>query len=261
MGKLRTALVVGLLAGATLTAEAQTETQLGDIYSRASSAMVVLKCAFRGQQANRSITGQAVCIDKAGTFLTFALDNRVRPEHIVRCRIVVPGHAGRNVAAKLLWTDAETGMAFIQASEAHNWSAVKFVRNANLAVGQKVFSVGLMPNDPSHAPCVAVAYVSAVLRVPELLVYVTGGKLTGVGSPVFTADGRAVGLVGRQPFLSHQLAANRKFTEVGLKNRQESAFFTPADEFAHVLEHPGRRKLPWFGALSVQGVGFTPEDA
>jgi serine protease Do len=100
-----------------------------------------------------------------------------------------------------------------------------------------------------------------VVRVPGRLVYVSAGKLTGVGSPVFDSTGRAIGMVGRQQlFLSFQTATRKGVVPLPLKGVQETSFFVPVEEFVGALRRipdPKKkpRRLPWMGILKFDGVG------
>ena len=93
----------------------------------------------------------------------------------------------------------------------------------------------------------------------------TGGRLTALGSPVFNADGRAIGLVSPQRFLSYQTVLNGRVTNISLSGQDETAFFMPVDEFAHVLlsipASPAQvRRLPWIGVLNFSGVAKEAAD-
>jgi S1-C subfamily serine protease len=97
------------------------------------------------------------------------------------------------------------------------------------------------------------------VRVPGPLVYVTGGKLTNVGSPVLTADGTAVGIVLQQLPNVVDIRSQGGGGSVVLTDQRESSWFTPVEEFAQVLKNrpvAGKRP-PWLGILGLQP---HPED-
>ena len=140
---------------------------------------------------------------------------------------------------------------------------MRFAGSSDLAIGQAVASAALMPGDAANTPQVGLAYVAALRRIPERVYMVTGGGLTGVGSPVFAADGRAVGLVTRSIFLDYQMATQQGTGNVALAGLQESVAFLPAEEFAFALQDIPRggtvRRPRWLGVLRVSPV--APDQA
>ena len=265
-----TMLVVLSAAGA---APGQTDTAkwLAEVREQTVGSMAMVICTLTDEVAPpRILSGVGYCIatrkpqqERLGVLLTTALDPRTRPEMLKDFKLVLPGRPGKTLKARLLGIDPETGLSFVEATEPHTWKVMKFVR-VEFSVGQQIASVGLMTPKPDyHEPCLGLACVSAQMRMPEPLVYVTGGELSGPGSLVFTAAGgdRAVGLVIQQPYVDHQMLAGRRTTTVGLRSQQSSAFFMPIQEIAHILQpipSPGKpRQLAWIGVLNFQAVSET----
>lgn len=265
-----TMLVVLSAAGA---APGQTDTTkwLAEVREQAVGSIAMVICTLTDEVAPpRILSGVGYCIatkktlqGRLGVLLTTALDPRTRPEMLKDFKLVLPGRPGKTLKARLLGIDPETGLSFVEATEPHTWKVMKFVPMEFL-VGQQIASVGLMTPKPDyHEPYIGLAYVSAQMRMPEPLVYVTGGELSGPGSLVFTAAGgaKAVGLVIQQPYVDHQMLAGRRTTTVGLRNQQSSAFFMPIQEIAHILQpipSPGKpRQLAWIGVLNFRAVSET----
>jgi len=137
------------------------------------------------------------------------------------------------------------------------WQPVRFATTAGATVGKQVFSVGLLDGWLGFEPYLGAAYVSARVRVPGPLVYVAGGALTNIGSPVFAADGTAIGMVTVQqlPKVVNLQSGGGSGSAV-VQDTRESTCFLPVDDFAHVLAKdtrpvPGKR-LPWIGVLGFQ---------
>jgi serine protease Do len=257
------ALGLVLLACTPLVAQAGTSKFLADLEAKNSGALAVVKYTVEIETGNRSVMGQAICIlnDKGmGVFLTTAIDSRMRVESLKDFQLVTPGTDGATIKAKLLGVDPWTGMGFVQATEKRDWQVVKFSPTSKLTLGQEVGSIGLMMGDPSFPIYVGDAYVSCKIREPGDLVYVTGGRLTGICSPVFATDGQAIGIVGNQPFLGYQVPNQQGQTmNMQMRSQQESAFFTPVEEFVQVLATPpsdGKiARLPWLGINKFEAVG------
>ena len=120
---------------------------------------------------------------------------------------------------------------------------------SKLAVGQQVVSVGIMAGDGNRTTYFGTAFISALMRMPGPLVYVTGGKLTNVCSPVFGADGKGVGIVLRQIPLTYQSEAFQR--PLPLTGAEETAFFIPTAEIIKAVKKEniptGIRRSPWIG--------------
>lgn len=252
------AFCVALLLAVPALTQAQTSKMLSEVAAKASGSLVVVKYTVTLQTGDRTGAGQAVCIAANGVFLTTSLDSRMRVEQLKDFELVLPGSEGKTLKAKLLGIDPWTGLGFVQCTEKHEWQVVQFSRTSQVKLGDQVASVGLMMSDPALPVYVGTAYVSSKLRVPNDLVYVSGGRLTGACSPVFTADGRAVGIIGRQLPLAYEAPTERGMTPLQLLSQQETAFFTPVEEFVHVLmsiPSDGKvARLPWLGINKFEAV-------
>ena len=260
--KRRIALGLVLCLALPVAAQADTAKFLASVTAKASGAVAVLKYTVKLETGDRTVLGQAICVgekDGIGVFMTTALNPQMDVGMLTDFELTTPGVDGKTVKAKLLGIDPWTGLGFVQATEKHTWQYVTFSTKSNLALGQQVASIGLMMGDPSRPVYVGTAYVSAKLRVPGELIFVTGGRLTSTCSPVFAADGQAIGIVGRQLYLSFQTPTRRGTAPIKLRSQQESAFFTPVEEFVHVVQDPpleGKAsRLPWMGVNKFEAVG------
>ena len=243
---------------------ADTSKEMSDAYDRGMGALVHLQGMSSRAGMEQGFEGMATCVatsrDGFGVFMTLSLDPGLSPETLKDLKLITPGLKGKTIQAELIGIDALTGIGFIQAKAKHTWTVIRFSGRANLKVGQPVVSVGLLGRSAGFVPYVGSARVSTFLRAPEKLAYVSGGTLTGVGSPVFAGDKVAVGIVGRRQFYSlYAMAGDRGARNVSLRSTQETSYFTPAEEFADVLQRIGALRSnprpPWLGVWQVQGVG------
>jgi len=267
------ATIAAALFAITCSAATADERQevLQNIFKQASGAIAVVRCTVEGDLGNTTIAGQGICIGhdrERGLFITLAMGPRTQTDSIKDLRLTVPGLGGKDFPAELLGIDPETGIAFLRVGQARRWNVVQFASKAAVSPGQQVVSVGLMSESVGSVPYLGDARVSGILRVPEKQVYVTAGRLTNTGSPVFAADGRAIGIIGRQVPLSYTMGTDRGPVHVMMLGDQEAAFFLAVDEFAHVLDKekipssPKQvRRLPWLGVGDFSGVGKDQADA
>jgi S1-C subfamily serine protease len=264
MKKTAWVLVVVALAVPGVARGDATSEALAAVAKKVDGATALLSVTIKTQVESRRAGGPAICVDaEKGIFMTTALNPGLRSEDVQKAELIVPGKDAKRIKAKLLGIDPATGLGFVQSTEKHTWKQIRFVAKSGLEVGQKVVSAGLMVDVPSAPLYTGTGYVGAKLRLPDHLVYVTGGKLTSVCSPVFTLDGKAVGIVGRQLYMNFQTATRRGAMRLPLRGTSSTAFFVPVEEFVDVLTNipsGGKaRRLSWLGVNTFKPV--PAEDA
>ncbi|MGA2265206.1 MAG: PDZ domain-containing protein [Phycisphaerae bacterium] len=265
MTRRRMGLMAAVVAMLTISAFGDVTKLISDTKDKVG-ALARFYCTMQDEMGVRTLEGQAVCITAdPAVFITLGLNARVPPGSFNNFVLVPANAPDKTIKAELLGVDPETNIAFLRATEPYAWGVVQFAPKAGLTVGQPVASIGLLGREMNYQPYVGVGYVSAILGLPDNLDYVTGGKLTVPGSPVFNADGRAVGLVGSQQFLDYQMAMGSRMTTLSMRGQDETAFFMPVDEFAHVLVNipasPAQvRRLPWIGVLNFSGISKEVAD-
>jgi serine protease Do len=196
--------------------------------------------------------GQALCINATdGIFMTYAVEGWMKTKNLKDVSLRLSD--GKTVKANLMWVDPETGLGFFRATEKGNFTAASFQKDPKLAVGQQVSSVGLL-EESNHTPYVTSAYVSATFKSPDPIVLVTSGHLACEGSPVLDENGQVVGMVTSQPFDRFVTPTQQGGQqELLLKGRQVTSFFSPASNFATILDYMAKspdtpRLMPWIGA-------------
>ena len=251
-----------LVAAIPLAARADIAKQLTEVDRKTAGALAMVTYKLdAGQGQERELQGLGVCVNSQGLFMTMAISATIQVEHLKDFELVLPGVGGKHIKATLLGVDPSTGIGFVKAEQGHTFASVIFAPSADLGVGQQIVSIGLLGGSAGNTRYFGAGYLSAVFRVPGKLAYVTGGKLTGIGSPVFSAGGKAIGIVsGQQLMFSNRMSTGRQTVNVRMAGQQETAFFLPVDEFLHVLNDEdllkGKpRRLPWTGAIVFAPVG------
>jgi len=227
---------------------------IADIAAQTGNSMAYVTCEFEPDSATKAAAGPAVCIDKSGVFMTLAFDSSMRNAKVKECKLAIPGLKSRSFTAELVAIDRSTGMAFVKCTDpsAPKWTPIAFADKSDLAPGRELVSVTVMPADISHALYFGRAFVSTVRYDPQPVAYVTGGRLTGICSPVFTAAGKAIGLVWHQSPQLVELTIGRQRSMAQIRTLREAAFFTPVEEFSSVIKARGKRELAWTGILGLQ---------
>ena len=245
-------IILAVMATIGGAAVGDTSTFMADVSKAAEGAIGIVEFKVKTDldQQERIIVGMGVCIKSDGYLLVSGVD--VRPEFVREVSVIVPGMERKRLTAKLLGSDLTTRLTFVQTTQPHNWRAVQFARRANVTPGMQVVSAAVLAG---YKTCVSTAYVSAEIELPERLVYVTGGHLTMIGSPVFASNGKVIGLVRRQMESVQQMDATGqgRFIRVAVRGSDSTNWFTPVDEFIHVLSNipsAGAARRPgWIGAM------------
>lgn len=249
----------------TIARAGETSKLMTDVAAKAGRSVALLSYMVEVDGAQKPMPGggQAICIDGSGIFMTASLDPQTPKEMYRDITLTLPGADAKTVKAKLLGIDMSTGMGFVQPEEKIDVQAVEFV-DEPLHVGDPVVSVGILPRDGNRTVYYGVAYVSAILRVPGPMAFVVGGRLTGVCSPVFNAEGKAVGMVGRQLPIMYSTSIQNQPLRLAMTADEETNFFVPSSEFLKSLQkdrlpRDGEiRRLPWIGATFT---AVNPENA
>lgn len=234
---------------------------LSDAAEWADGALAQFRYRVRSEalESEPVVSGLAVCIEPSGVFMTTDIDPRLPVNMLEDFEIVMPGVDGETIPAELMGIDPASGLGFVRTTGERTFKAIRFRSSAGLEVGQPVGSAGLLTVDPALPKYMGLAYVSSTARLPVRHVYVTGGKLTGIGSPVFDTEGYAIGLVKDQLYVSYQTPSQQGGSaRLPLQGRQETSFFTPVEEFIHVLENVPTggavRRPPWLGVGNFEQV-------
>lgn len=193
--------------------------------------------------------GIGVCIDPSGLFMTTAIPAQTPLDEIQDIQVIPPGAEAKPIPAKLQGMDTFTGLAFLRCEASHNWTAVEFLKSANLSLGDRVLSAGLNTSLPDNALTLGMAYVGSEQHVPDRLIRVTGGTLSMAGSVVFNEQGKGIGLItSRQPYMPFQVYSRQRPQTLMMYQTETTVSFTPVDEFAKILMN-----IPSGGAVQRPG--------
>lgn len=261
-------LLVALAILATSTAAmAQQPTDVQKLFNWTIQSVARLDFTYENELTGESKrNGQAFCIDEAkGLFITLDLPNSIPPSEIKDFTLTPPGQDAAPVKAEFIGIDPDQGVGFLQVTEKHNFKAMKLDMAPKIEIGTPVYSVGLLGPQMGNAAYLGSAEISGLFRVPTQMCMVTGGDLTVVSSPVMTADGRMIGIVGQQLMLEYRIRfADGQQADVGLTGNQNARFFVPMTELATLLSNPPTkgniRKLAWLGIFQVKAPTATEAD-
>jgi len=262
------------------------------LYAQAAPSLVAVKYTWESELGRRELIGSGVVVSEDGLIMApmAVFDQRIPDAQMKEFTIIV-AHEDRDAEeldADFYGRDERSSLAFLKPKAQQSksadakgddksgdkapgksgdakstetkpteakrtWKPIKF-EEAPVQIGQPVYSIGILPEMANYKPYFMESAVSAKLRGETPQVLVNSG-LASVGSPVFNAEGKALGVVAWSPgqpvFLNDQ---QNPLTAVLLPPK----FYTPARDFLPSLSDPPKPgeplKLPWIGVPQLTGV-------
>lgn len=230
---------------------------------RVTPSLVGVKFTWESELGRRELSGAGTVVRDDGLIVCqlAVFDMRLPDDQLKEFKIVVPDPAGGDpteLDARLHGRDERYNLAFLQPAEpskdGRTWKPITF-EDVPVGVGEPILSVGLLPEAAGYKTYFAESAVSVALRGETPQVLVQGGGLTGVGSPVFNAAGKAIGMVnfqqGTTPFLNDPQNALASIAN-------PPRFFLPARDFLPALADPPQEgkpiAVPWIGVPQLTGL-------
>lgn len=241
-------------ASATVTPEVAQE-----LYGRVSPSLVAIQYVFQNPLGRMELTGAGVIVREDGLVMASItlFPTQFPDDEMKDFKILVPREDGEPTEYEAVFQgrDERTNLAFLKTKETQHWKPVRF-EEQKVNIGEPILSVGMLPKGANYKTYFVEGTVSALLRgeIPQVLV--TGGGLAAMGSPAFTADGKAVGMVGpngTSPLLN-ETRGNAELQMVMNPPR----YYIPARDFLIGIQDPPTpdkpMKLPWIGVSEMNGV-------
>ncbi len=240
-----------------MASAAQAEVSPKKLYDEVVPALVGVQFQFTGETINRELIGPGIVVSDDGLVMTpLALFNVSLPdEQLKDFKILIPSQDKdvEELDATFVGRDERSNVAFVKVKDKHDWKPLKF-EAYKPEIGETVYSVGMLPKSAAYKSYLTRATVSAHLRGEAPQVMVDGG-LAAAGSPVFSADGKAIGFVNQGPTLILNMDEGERDMQ---SITQPPKFFTPASDFLASLTDPPiagePQKLPWTGIPNLRGL-------
>jgi len=241
-------------ASATVTPEVAQE-----LYGRVSPSLVAVQYIFQNPLGRIELTGSGVIVSEDGLVMASIMlfPTQFPDDEMKDFKILVPREDGEPTEYEAVFQgrDERTNLAFLKTKESQHWKPIQF-EDQKVKIGEPILSIGMLPKGANYKTYFVEGAVSAMLRgeIPQVLV--TGGGLAAMGSPAFTAEGKAVGMVGpngTSPFLN-DTRGNSELQMVMNPPR----YYIPARDFVIGIQDPPTPdkpiKLPWIGVSEMNGV-------
>jgi serine protease Do len=245
--------------------------ELRKLYDRVTPSLVAVQFVWESELGRRELIGGGVVVGEDGLIMTSmaVFDLRIPDAQLKDFKIIIPSQTSEHeeIDAVFQGRDERTQTAFVrpksaEGSSERKWTPLKF-EDVKAGPGDEVVSIGLLPKNGGYRTYLTRGTVSANLRGEFPQVLVVGGGLAGMGSPVFNADGKAIGLVNQQP--EHSPFINGDFRQSIVPLLSPPLFFTPTFDITQSLENPPKAgeqmKLPWLGVPQQAMAGLNKDVA
>jgi serine protease Do len=242
------------------------------LYDKYSPSVVAVQYTLDGELGRIEYAGQGVVVSEDGLvmFPLGMLPNQIPDAQIVECKLIIPHYdkADEEIDAVFRGRDERNDVAFAKAKEPRKWTPVVF-EDLPVKVGEDFLSIGLLPKVAGFRAYAMKSTMAARVRGDIPLVLISGG-LSHAGSPVFNADGKAVGFVnwyGGQHLVLHTTRGNRgeNFGDPLAGVASHPMMFVESREFLQSLKDPptggASIPLPWLGIMEDQLSGVKDDVA
>jgi S1-C subfamily serine protease len=259
-----TCLFLLLLTSASLAADPKHISALkpAALYEEVIPSLVAVQYSWANELRREELIGAGIVVAPDLVMISLAMVPSYLPDNQLKdFKIIVPQKEGNpeEIDAIFQGRDERTHMAFVKPASPQHWKPIVF-EDAKVEVGQRVFSVGILPKAAAYKSYLMESKIAAELRGEMPQVLVQGAGLAATGSPVFNEAGKAIGI---------SIAPNETFL-----NRNEDAMasinnppkiFTPARFFLLSLSDPPSQDkpivLPWVGIAQMTGLSKDVAEA
>jgi serine protease Do len=230
------------------------------LYEKVTPSLVPVQYVWQNELSRVDLTGAGIIVREDGLVMVSMsmFPMQVPDAQMKEFKILIPREDGepKELEAVFQGRDQRTNMVFLKTKEEQNWKPLKF-EDGEVKIGQPVLSVGMLPKDANYKPYFAEGQVAATLRGDTPQVLVMGGGLAAVGSPVFDADGKAIGIVAPSATQSPLLNDTNPRDPLSMVTRPPKVYI-PARDFLKGIADPPTPdkpiKLPWLGVAQMTGL-------
>jgi len=248
------AVLTAALASAPAFADPMAD-QLRQVQAVATPSTVIVAFYIErddGGRADIRALGTVVGDKGLVMFSSLAVPSQIPVEQFKDFQILVPkGTEVQTYAADYLGKDDQAQVAFLRPTEAAKAPALpilKFDEGATVQVGDPVVSFGSLGEPDSYSLVVQNGRVAVRIEKPYPL-FLVSSSLGTIGMPVFTLDGKAVGIVS---ITRLNRGTNAK------PNWQNVEMIWPVARFAERLKNPPQGgkavRRPWLGVQAMTPV-------
>jgi serine protease Do len=233
------------------------------LYDRVTPSLVAVQFSWTYEFGKVDLVGPGVVVSDDGlVLLPGDIINNAFPEaQLTDFKIIVPGidKDDEEIDAVFQGRDERNNVALVKAKAGtgHTWKSIKF-EDQPLTIGEPLYSVGMLAKAAGYRTFLTEATVAAHIR-GELPTILVSGDLSAIGAPVFTEDGKAIGMVNTvtyDPYLHR--SGGRDDANPMAPIIAPPRLFSQTSEFIQALTDPPTPdhpiKLTWIGLAQLNGL-------
>ncbi len=216
-----------------------------------AKSLVLVEYTLRNENISREESGQGIVVSKDGVVLISGglIPEALPKEYVKDLKIRLPGKNFTTVPAKLLGRTQNRLFAFVKAEKPIEAEVFKVPATGAPALGETVFSAGILGKGSGYSPYAGVTTNKAVLELTYTVVVTQTGGLTRANSPVFDRQtGNLVGIT---------LSGFGGARQVEGEDEQGTTYL-PYDEvkdvFQDVPTQPFETRRPWAAVDGMTGL-------
>jgi S1-C subfamily serine protease len=227
------------------------------LFERVKPSLVAVQYTWDTELGRREWIFAGVVVGGDGLVMVplQAVAEHIPDEQMKEFKVIVPKEDGDpdELDAVFQGRDERCEVAFVKTKEKQKWTAIHF-EDAAPKIAETLYSVGLLPKSAGYRAYLMRAMVAAHLRGPVRQILAGDGGLAVAGSPVFNAEGKAIGFVNAQQ--PYPLMLNDPSALISIVTPPK--FMTPTEDFAQALSDPPTAEHPldlaWIGVLELNGL-------
>jgi serine protease Do len=226
------------------------------LYEKVKPSLLAVQYTYNGEMARQDIIGPGIVVGTDGlVMISMSLvPIQIPNQQMIDFKILVPGDEEKEIDAVFQGRDERSHVAFVRTKEKQSWPAIEFVEKPQ-KIGEAALSVGLLPKFAGYHAYLTQSTVCANLRGPVPQTLVSADGVATLGSPVFDADGNAIGMVNQ--LIDQPVVLNDPRNPMGAVVNPPRLYI-PTRDFLQSIQDPPRAdepmKLPWLGVSQISGI-------
>jgi S1-C subfamily serine protease len=240
-----------------------TASRAQELYDRVTPSLVAVQFSWTYEFGKVDLVGPGVVVSDDGMVLLPGdiINNAFPDAQLTDFKIIVPGgdKDDEEIDAVFQGRDERNNVALVKAKAgaSHTWKPIKFEEQP-LTIGEPLYSVGMLAKAAGYRTFLTEATVAARIR-GELPTILVSGDLSALGAPVFTEEGKAIGMVNTvtyDPYLHR--SGGRDDINPMAPIIAPPRLFSQTSEFVQALTDPPTPdhpiKLTWIGLAQLNGL-------
>ncbi len=255
-------LALTLVAGPAVAAGTDRHVNLAKFIPSVARSLVFVQYTAKDEfNKSTKVDGQGLVLNKQGVVLVSGtLFPPILPlSYIHDLKICIPGGKLKKVDATYLGRTVSGLFCYIKANKPLKVVLFSPAAHADIYLGEKVISVGLLPKTEAYRPYIGINRIKAITLDEHRLALTDVFGLTRATSPVYDFHtGKLVGMTATNSGETVTLDLLGRSVPVTIGDPDQEGLFLPWSEIRGVLsrvpEKPFQTRRPWLGVVDETGL-------